>query len=457
MTLILVVEDNKKIRRNTMFQLEDAGYETVGVPSAEEALVYLEKDGLPDMLLLDVRLEGMSGVDLAVALSQQRRLPPTIILSGEASISETVDALKLGVYDFLEKPATQERLVHSVRNCLETAKLKKHIALLERKMPQGPRILGTSQVMTRLREQIDLAAPTQGRILVRGESGSGKELVAAYIHHLSNRCDKPFVKINCAAIPDHLIESELFGHVRGAFTDARTDKPGLFEQAHGGTLFLDEIGDMEYSLQSRLLRVLEDGTVRRIGDTRDRAVDVRVVAATHCDLEEMVGVKLFRQDLYFRLSAVPLEVPSLRERLDDIPLLFSHFVEQACTLHQLPKRSVSSSVFKALQSYSWPGNIRELRNIAERMVIFGRDPLTVDQIPASLSMTSSASVGLLNPARLTPFAPLREFKQQCEKEYLEMVLHHTNWNVSEAARILGVQRPHLHQKLNQLAVARPHC
>ncbi len=456
MTRIYIVEDNNKIRKNTMFQLEEAGYETFGLVSGEDALAFIDENGLPDLLLLDVRLDGISGVELAAALGEQRRLPPTIIFSGEASISETVGALKLGVYDFLEKPVSHERLIHSVHNCLENARLKEHIAKLERNNPQGSGLLGDSGVMARLREQIQLAAPTQGRILIRGESGSGKELVAGCIHYMSPRKNKPFVKINCAAIPDHLIESELFGHVRGAFTDARHDKPGLFEQAHGGTLFLDEIGDMEFSLQARLLRVLEDGVVRRIGDSRDRVVDVRVVAATHCNLEEMVKEKQFRQDLYFRLSAVPLSVPSLRDRLNDIPLLFTHFVEQACKTHQLPKRTVDSPVFKALQAYSWPGNIRELKNIAERMVIFGRDPLTVDQIPASLSQNDlAASFGFLNPAQLSLFLPLRDFKQRCEKEYLEMVLHHTNWNVSATARVLGIQRPHLHQKLNQLGIERP--
>ncbi|MDJ0838040.1 MAG: sigma-54 dependent transcriptional regulator [Acidobacteriota bacterium] len=457
MATIMVVEDNVKIRANTIFQLEDAGYHTRGYASAEEASAYLTDPETvkPDVLLLDVRLEGKSGVELVAELSPKDQLPPTIIVSGEASINETMEALRLGVYDFIEKPATNERLMQTIRNCLEVTALKKHIKQLEAGLPGGTTILGTTAGVSNLRQQIRRVAPTQGRVLIRGESGTGKELVAASIHENSTRRDGPFIKINCAAIPGHLIESELFGHVRGAFTDARNDKQGLFEQAHGGTLFLDEIGDMDLALQPRLLRVLEDGTVRRVGDTRDRKVDVRVIAATHTDLEEEVREKRFREDLYFRLSALPIEIPPLRDRLDDIPILFTHFVQQACKMHMLPKRVVDPGTFDALKCYHWPGNIRELRNIAERMVVFGGDPLTADQIPGAIRSGGGGVAELLRPIKLAAFPSLRDFKAQCEREYLELVLHSTNWNVSETARILGIQRPHLHQKLNQLGIHRP--
>jgi len=456
--MILVVEDNKKIRANLLFQLEEAGFEALGLASAEEALERLtaEHGESPELLLLDVRLEGISGVELVSRLSARKILPPTIIVSGEASINETVDALKLGVWDFIEKPVSNERLLQSVRNCLEVASLKRHIRELRARLPAGTAILGKSRAVSELRQQVRRVAPTQGRVLIRGASGTGKEWVAAAIHEQSTRAAEPFVKINCAAIPSHLIEDELFGHVRGAYTDARTDKPGLFEQAHKGTLFLDEIGDMDLRLQPRLLRVLEDNTVRRVGDTRDRIVDVRVIAATHCELEKLVDERKFREDLYFRLAAIPLLVPPLLERLEDVPLLFTHFTEQSCQMHKFPRRRVDPAVFDVLQSYSWPGNIRELKNIAERMVIFGGDPITTDQLPASLFDKAAAKPsGLLRPAQLTPFMPLRDFKNQCEKEYLELVLQKTNWNVSEAAKVLGIQRPHLHQKLNQLAISRP--
>lgn len=458
MAMILVVEDNRKIRANLLFQLEDAGYTCEGLPSAEEALDWLGKHGSPDLLLLDVRLERMTGVDLVRILHEKACLPPTIIVSGEASISETVDALKYGVYDFIEKPVSNERLLQSVKNCLEVNQLKANIRALKAAMPgRGTTILGTSAGVVRLRQLIERVAPTQGRVLVRGESGTGKELVAACIHENSPRAAKPFVKVNCAAIPSHLIEAELFGHVRGAFTDARNDKQGLFEQAHTGTLFLDEIGDMDVQLQARLLRVLEDSKVRRVGDTRDRDVDVRVIAATHCQLEQMVEEKRFREDLYFRLSAIPIDVPPLRERSEDIPLLFAHFMEVSSRINNLPNRRVDPEAMAVLMRHSWPGNIRELKNIAERVVIFGGDPITVDQLPTSMLRESATPLtsGLLQPSQVTRFVSLRDFKTQCEKEYLELVLHKTNWNVSETARILDIQRPHLHQKLNQLGLQRP--
>lgn len=456
--LILVVEDNRKIRANTVLQLEDAGFQSRDFPSAEQAEAYLSdpEEPTPDLMLLDVRLEGKSGVELVAALKKRDALPPTIIVSGEASLDETMQALDMGVYDFIEKPAGNERLLQTVRNCLEAMALKRRLEALKAKVPGRKTLMGTSSAMSQLRQQIRRVAPTQGRVLILGESGTGKELVAAAIHENSNRREGPFIKINCAAIPGHLIESELFGHVRGAFTDARQDKPGLFEQAHGGTLFLDEIGDMDLSLQPRLLRVLEDGTVRRVGGTRDRLVDVRVIAATHCDLPKLVQEKVFREDLYFRLSALPLEIPPLRERLEDIPLLFTHFVRQACDTHGLPEKAVDEKVFTTLQSHQWSGNLRELRNIAERMVVFGGNPLTVDQIPSSITQGEGGAAGeLLRPIKLSRFPSLKEFKTQCEREYLELVLQSTHWNVSEAARILEVQRPHLHQKLNQLGIHRP--
>jgi transcriptional regulator with GAF, ATPase, and Fis domain len=299
-------------------------------------------------------------------------------------------------------------------------------------------------------------APTNARVLVRGETGTGKELVANTLHQLSSRAAKRFVKINCAAIPAHLIEDELFGHVRGAFTDAKTSKAGLFEEADGGTLFLDEVGDMNLDLQSRLLRVLEDGRVRRIGETHDRRVDVRVIAATNRDLEVMVRERMFREDLFFRLSTVPIDVPPLRERKGDISLLFSYYIEYFCRQNQRRLLTVDTEAFGVIENYRWPGNVRELRNVAEQVAIFGTDPLTTDQLPTSvLRNVAAAETGLLRPAGGIHIRPLREFKSQCEKEYIETVLRRTNWNVSAAARLLDIQRTHLHQKITDLSIEKP--
>jgi two-component system, NtrC family, nitrogen regulation response regulator NtrX len=368
-------------------------------------------------------------------------------------MGETVEAIRLGVHDFIDKPFSRERLIKSVRNCLETAALRRQVGELRSREQQ---IVGTSEAVQALRAAIEKVAPTDARVLIRGESGTGKELVANAIHRGSRRSSRPFIKLNCAAIPAHLIEDELFGHARGAFTDAKTAKRGLFEEADGGTLFLDEIGDMEPMLQSRLLRVLEDGRVRRIGENSDRAVNVRVLAATHRDIETLAREGAFREDLYFRLATVPVDVPSLRERPADVPLLFTTFLQQFCARSQRPRLSVDSAVYAALAAYDWPGNVRELKNVAERLSVFGTDPVTLDQLPSSLlSRRGGAESGLVRIAEAAPVLPLRAFKTQCEKEYVEAVLRRTSWNVTRAAELLEIQRTHLHEKMASLGITRP--
>ena len=455
MTRVLVIEDDPKIRANLLFQLRELGYEPRAVESAESALADLDQQ-TPDLLLSDVRLPGVSGVDLVERLAGEERLPPTIIISGEASISETVRAVKLGVHDFIEKPFSKERLAQSIRNTLEHAALRREVADLRSELDDETTILGQSPEIERLRQLIARAAPTDARVLVRGESGTGKELVAAALHRGSRRSAGPYIQINCAAIPTHLIEDELFGHARGAFTDAKSAKAGLFETAHGGTLFLDEIGDMEYSLQSRLLRVLEDGRVRRIGETKDREVDVRVIAATHCNLEEAVEKGDFREDLYFRLAHLPLEVPPLRDRGDDTRLLFEHFFTVFSKRHRARQRQVDPEVLELLDGYRWPGNVRELRSVCERLVIFGGDPVTAEDLPSAFFTESPApETGLVRFGPRHPTLSLKDFKSQCEKEYIESVLRRTRWNVSAAARLLEIQRTYLHQKIANLGIRRP--
>ncbi len=458
MTAILLVEDDDKIRASLFAQLREEGFAVRAMTCAEEALAALESSAEPhpDLLLLDVRLRRMSGVDLLRQLAPRQRLPPTVIISGEASISETVEALKLGVHDVIEKPFSRERLLRAIANTLENAALRRKVSVLESKLLQEPDILGASPAADRLRQVIARVAATDGRVLISGATGTGKELVAGTLHRQSSRRDGPFVKINCAAIPAHLVEDELFGHARGAFTDARTAKPGLFEEADRGTLFLDEIGDMDLGLQARLLRVLEDGHIRRIGETRDRQVDVRVIAATHRDLDRAIAAGRFRQDLYFRLAHLPIEVPPLRDRTQDIPLLVAHFLDHFARLHRVRRQTVDPAVPAALKRYPWPGNVRELRNLCERLAVFGTDPLTVDQLPISLLDTAVApETGLVRLVENRPVLPLRDFKTACEREYLEAVLRRTNWNFSAAARLLGIQRTYLHQKAATLRIERP--
>jgi two-component system, NtrC family, nitrogen regulation response regulator NtrX len=463
MKRILLVEDDPKIRASLLLQLGEAGFAVEGLASGEEAYARFADRGrlTPDLLLLDVRLGGMSGVDLLRLLTTEgaERLPPTIIISGEASISEAIEALRMGVHDFIEKPFSRERLLRSIENTLETAALKRRVAALESRLGAAPEILGASPALLRLQERIARAAATDGRVLISGESGAGKELVAEALHRASARREGPFVRLNCAAIPAPLVEDELFGHARGAFTDAKVAKPGLFEEAHGGTLFLDEIGDMDGALQARLLRVLEDGRVRRVGETRDRQVDVRVIAATHRDLESAVTAGSFRQDLYFRLAALPIEVPPLRERREDIPLLFHRFLERFAREHRLRERRIDDGIYPPLLSYAWPGNVRELKNLCERLVVFGADPLTATDLPAAFLLPAPPQeipeTGLLRLAEAWPPLPLRDFRTQCEREYIEAVLRRTGWNFAAAARLLGIQRTYLHQKVAALGLERP--
>jgi len=454
MTLIACVEDDEKIAANLVLRLREAGYGVIRFASGEEAERWLRgSNPEPDLLLVDVRLPGMSGIDLLARLGAEP--PPVIVISGEASMAETIEATRLGVHDFLDKPISRERLVKTVQNCLEHAALRRQVEDLR---SREQRMLGDSEPARALMAAVRKVAGTDSRVLIRGESGSGKELVAAALHRLSRRHGAPLVKINCASIPQHLIEDELFGHARGAFTDAKSAKPGLFEQAHGGTLLLDEIGDMDLALQARLLRVIEDGRVRRIGETTDRGFDVRVIAATHRDLHALVSSGVFREDLYFRLATVPIDVPPLRERKDDVALLFSAFLEQFCRRNGRMALSVDSDVFARLRAYRWPGNVRELRNVAEQMSVFATDPITVDQLPSAIvadDEEGSEEIGVLRLTDRARVLPLHAFKTQCEKEYVEMVLQRTNWNVSRAAELLDIQRTHLHQKITALGIRRP--
>ena len=453
MQLILIVEDDEKIAANMTLRLREEGWGVIAFRNAEDALAHLRdpRQVQPDMAMVDVRLPGMSGIDLVRILGDA--MPPAIVISGEASMAETVEAIRLGVHDFIDKPFSRERLLKSVRNCLESAALRQQVGELRSRDQQ---IVGKSEAVATLRAAIEKVAPTDARVLIRGESGTGKELVANAIHRLSRRASKPFIKLNCAAIPSHLIEDELFGHARGAFTDAKTVKRGLFEEADGGTLFLDEIGDMEAALQSRLLRVLEDGRVRRIGENQDRAVNVRVLTATHRNIEEASKDGRFREDLFFRIATVPVDVPPLRERRDDVPLLFTTFLQQFCVRNQRVPLSVDAPVYEALSAYDWPGNVRELRNVAERLSVFGIDPLTVEQLPSGIvTGQAGAEHGIVRVSDTAPVMPLRDFKAQCEKEYIEAVLRRTSWNVSKAAQLLDIQRTYLHEKMTALGIVRP--
>jgi two-component system nitrogen regulation response regulator NtrX len=379
---VLVVDDEKNIRRTIRMVLEGEDIEVLEAGSAEEALQTVESEDL-DAVILDVRLPGMTGVDALKKLRAQKELVPVVMISGHASISEAVEAVLQGATDFLEKPLDRDRLLVSVRNALRTGSLEKEVRALKRNARKRYEMVGDSAVMKRLFSEIEKVAPTKGRVLVTGESGTGKELIARAIHRLSPRAEKPFVKVNCAAIPAELIESELFGHERGSFTGAIGRKKGLFEVAHTGTLFLDEIGDMAPSAQAKVLRALQSGEITRVGGEQTIAVDVRVVAATNKDLEAAVTAGEFREDLFFRLNVIPLRSPSLRERPEDVPLLAKAFLIEFCEENGMRPKPFEADVLEALSERSWPGNVRELRNVVERMAILSDDAITLDDRPPS--------------------------------------------------------------------------
>jgi two-component system nitrogen regulation response regulator NtrX len=451
---VIVVEDDARTRSSLVAELRDDGLDVAAFASAGEARVEIGPGRPVDLLLLDVRLPGQSGVELVRALAAEGLLPPTVMISGEATISETVEALRLGVFDFVEKPFSRERLRTSIRNALGRAALEGEVRSLRTALGEGE-LVGRSPAIAALRARIAAAAPTGATVLVQGESGTGKELVAAAIHRLSRRPRGPFVKVSCAALAPSLVEDQLFGHVRGAFTDARSPRPGLFEEAHGGTLLLDEIGDMDPGLQSRLLRVLEDGKVRRLGDTREVGIDVRVIAATHRDLRRRAGDGSFREDLYFRLARLVIEVPPLRERDGDVALLADHFVASACRQHRMRPKGLEPSAIARLEQHAWPGNVRELKHVCERAVVFGGDPIG----PTDLSLPDEPAAGqalrtLVNVDAL-PALTLREMRARFERECILHVLEREEWNLAAAARSLGLRRTYLHAKLAALGIVRP--
>ncbi len=455
---VLVVDDEKNIRRTIRMVLEGEDVEVLEAGNAEDALALVRDEDL-DAIILDVRLPGMTGVEALKKLRAQRDLVPVIMISGHASIAEAVEAVLQGATDFLEKPLDRDRLLVSVRNALRTGALEKEVRVLKRNARKRYEMVGESAVMKRLFAEIEKVAPTKGRVLVTGESGTGKELIARAIHRLSPRHDKPFVKVNCAAIPADLIESELFGHERGAFTGAIGRKKGLFEVAHTGTLFLDEIGDMSPSAQAKVLRALQSGEITRVGGEQPIAVDVRVVAATNKDLDAAVAGGEFREDLFFRLNVIPLRSPSLRERPEDIPLLAKSFLVEFCEENGIRPKPFDPDVIEALAERGWPGNVRELRNVVERMAILSDDVITLDDLPElpRREIPEEQRAPLAAPVTGDGGAPretLREYRERAERQYVLDTLERFEWNISRAALSLGVERTNLHKKMRSLGIRR---
>jgi DNA-binding NtrC family response regulator len=453
---ILVVDDEPNIRRALRMVLEPEGYGVLEAESAEKGLEVLAAEPV-DLGVFDIRLPGMDGLALLSRARELWRDLPVIVVSGHADAADIVDAMKRGAADFIPKPIDRERVLVSVRNALSRRSLEEKVQTLSsRERRFADEMLGESPAMQRLREEIAKVAPTSGRVLVLGESGTGKELVAAEVHRLSRRAQGPFVKVNCAAIPAELIESELFGHEKGSFSGAAARRRGQFEVAHGGTLFLDEIGDMSLSAQAKVLRALQTGEITRVGSERAISVDVRVVAATNKDLEAEVREGTFREDLYFRLNVVPLRAPPLRERLDDVPLLAERFFQLACRENGVRPKPVDPAVYERLRAYRWPGNVRELRNVCERMVIMSGDRIGLADVPEVVGPRADAPPPAPGAADLSRYGevPLKELRDLVERDYILKKLEEHDWNITQAAQALGVERTNLHKKIKQHGLSR---
>jgi len=478
---VLVVDDERNIRRTLDLVLRGEGYNVLEAETGEQALELLAHGGKPvDLVIVDLMLPGIGGLEVLARIrhDESTRNLPVVVISGHATVHDAVKAIKLGAGDFFEKPVTRERVLVSVKNTLRSSELARKVQDLESELLARYEMIGRSTAMQKLYKEIDRVAPTKTSVLIAGESGTGKELVSRAIHRLSPRVTGPFVKVNCAAIPNELFESELFGHERGAFTGAISRKRGFFEQAHGGTLFLDEIGDMAQSAQAKVLRALQSGEVCRVGSEHPMQVDVRVLAASNKDLEREVAAGRFREDLYFRLAVFPIRVPALRERVEDLRPLADAFMAAFCKENGLKEKRIDSTVYAALEQRSFPGNVRELRNVIERAAILSADVVTIADLPedphaspfdddhstepAPSSHESPESPSVPPPPSLAEIPrtegarrfTLREFRDAAERRYIIEVLQSLDWNISRAAIVLGVERTNLHKKIRAYDIRR---
>jgi two-component system nitrogen regulation response regulator NtrX len=441
MKRVLIVDDEENIGRSLKLILEREGYAVSACLTAAEAKAYSQR---PDVYLIDVRLPDGSGIDLVRWLRANDVAAPVLMISGHGTIAEAVEATRAGAFDFLEKPLSREKVLLSLKHALENSKLREENRRLK-EIAGAARMIGTSPAFQKVLEQATLAARTDARMLLNGESGTGKELLAAHIHAESPFATGPFVKVNCAAIPTELIESELFGHEKGAFTGATAARRGKFELADGGTLFLDEAGDLHASSQAKLLRVLQEGEFHRVGGEQPIRVSVRVIAATNRDLSELVSQQKFREDLYYRLCVVPVRMPALRERREDIRPLAEYFLAEFCARNNFHAKELALEAVEALEQYSWPGNIRELRNVVERMAILARaGVLEAASVPVEIRSAKPS------PAR----GNLRETRESAERDHILRALEDSEWNVSSAARSLGMERTNLHKRIRALHIER---
>ena len=446
---ILIVDDERAIQKALRGVLEDEGYRVTAVGTGADALKAVA-DEMPDLVFLDIFMSHMDGLETLAELKRLRPDATVVMISGHGTIETAVKATRLGAYDFIEKPLSLEKTLITMSRALEHGRLERENATLRARLDERAEIIGQSDVMRRLREHIATAAPSTGRVLIHGENGSGKELVARAVHALSARREAPFVEVNCAAIPEELIESELFGHERGAFTGALARRRGKFETADSGTVFLDEIGDMSLKTQAKVLRALEEQAFERVGGRETLKVDVRVIAASNRDLPSLIAQGAFREDLFYRLNVIPIEVPPLRARKEDVPALVEHFIRVFCAENGKRLKTVAPAALTWFMTYEWPGNVRELRNMVERLVIMvAGDGIGADDLPPPLRPKSE-----LAPA-LGEGKPLKEARDSFERAYILAELRAQDWNMTRTAERLGIERSHLYRKIRAYGIIPP--
>ena len=451
---ILIVDDETSIRQSLEGILEDEGFHTSFAATGEECLEIIQAEN-PELVLLDVWMPGIDGIETLNRIKQLRSDQLVIMMSGHGSIETAVKATKMGAFDFIEKPLSLEKVLLSIQNAMKIGQLVAENEALKAKIGRDYQMIGESQAIKRLKQQISMAAPSSGWVLISGENGTGKELVARAIHQQSNRADRPFIEVNCAAIPEELIESELFGHEKGAFTGATAARKGKFDQANTGTLFLDEIGDMSLKTQAKILRILQEHKFERVGGNRTIEVDVRVIAATNKDLEEEIKIGNFREDLFFRLNVLPFAVPPLRERKDDIPRLCQHFLKYFCGKESREIKTIADDALKALMEYDWPGNVRELKNLIERLVIMSPDQvINLADLPHSISRQKSSEKTSSDALASLPDS-YREAREQFERQFILEKLKKNDWNVSRTAEEIGLERSNLHRKIKTYRIEQP--
>ncbi|MEM1244827.1 MAG: sigma-54 dependent transcriptional regulator [Acidobacteriota bacterium] len=445
---ILIIDDEIGIRETLSSILQDEGYEAVAVETAKQAEAIIGREHF-DLAILDIWLPDGDGLDLLERLRASHFDRPIVMISGHANIDSAVKAIRLGAYDFLEKPLSLSRVVLTVQHALEQSQLVRQLDALSTGLEQDELLIGESDGMTELKEQLAMAARSDSRLLITGENGTGKELVARQVHRLSGRAHRPFVAVNCAAIPEELIESELFGHVRGAFTGATSNRRGRFEQADSGTLFLDEVADMSLMTQAKVLRVVEEQSFEPVGGQKTVNVDVRLLAATNKDLEAEIAAGRFREDLFFRLAVIPLKAPALRERREDIPRLIEHFLALFASKEGRAPMSIERPALERLIDYPWPGNVRELRNLTERLsIMVSGDAISVRDLPPPIRGENTDRVR----TAIDPSATLKDAREAFEKSFIESRLKANGGNVSQTAKALGIERSHLHRKMRSLGI-----